>query len=72
MSWSARLRRHGGAQALAAKRQAQIVMLSRASSNGTSEKIRLEARDTLKWLHENEKRALTADEVRFWQEQAER
>ena len=67
---TSRLRRKGGYAAIMAARQEQVVVLSQASSKAASQKLRDEARETLKWLHEHPLRSLNAQEVTFWKEQA--
>ncbi len=65
MAWSSRAKRHGGAAALAEKRERQTVMLLRA---GRDETVAAEAKETLKWLQENDNRCLTVAEEERWKE----
>jgi hypothetical protein len=69
--WTTRLRRYGGKQAIEERRRAAIVMLSQASTRAISQKLRDEARETLKWLHEHELRCLNHEETEFWATQIE-
>jgi hypothetical protein len=64
MRWTRRLRRHGGRANIAAKRHRQEIMLLRAMHRPG--KTADEARETLKWLRENEVRCLTLAEEERW------
>jgi hypothetical protein len=65
--WTTRLKRHGGRGAIVEKRRRQTVMLLRAFSNG-GKPIEAEAKETLKWLQENDNRCLTVAEEERWKE----
>jgi hypothetical protein len=55
MRWTSRLKRHGGAAIIIEKRRRQTVKLLRASRDAT---VTAEAKETLKWLQENDNRCL--------------
>jgi hypothetical protein len=65
MPWSSRAKRFGGATIIAEKRQRQTVMLLRA---GRIQTVADEAKETLKWLQENNNRCLTVAEEERWKE----
>jgi hypothetical protein len=65
MRWTTRLKRFGGAAIIVEKRRLQTIMLVRA---GRDETIAAEAKETLKWLRENDNRCLTVAEEERWKE----
>jgi hypothetical protein len=68
MRWTTRRKRFGGAAVITEKRRLQTIMLLRAFSNGDVA-AEAEAKETLKWLQENDNRCLTAAEEERWKEE---
>ena len=65
MRWTSRLRRRGGAAAIAETRARQMQLLNRAKKRVDLAKP---ADDNLGWLLEHPLRTLNADEEAFYQE----
>jgi hypothetical protein len=63
MRWTTRLKRHSGAATIVEKRRRQTIKLLRA---GRDETVAAEAKETLKWLQENDNRCLTVAEEERW------